>query len=184
MSLRSIVISGRRLGWEWYEGGGGALVFSVGIAFAEEGGGFGGRDAGDFEKQISDDCGGVNGGPAPWRSEGEDKEADPDDGFEKVVWVTRVFPQADLADGFRIGVRCFEGGHLSIGDSFTDESDTCDQRAKNGEKIVGRVGIGGDEVERQSEEKDGECLAEEEQEKHGVHFPVPDLAEFLVTGIF
>lgn len=98
--------------------------------------------------------------------------------------MARVFPQADLADGFRIGVGCFEGGHLSVGDGFTDESDQCDPCAKDGKKIVGRVGIGGDEVEWQCEQEDGQRLAEEEQEKHRVHFSVPDFAEFLIAGVF
>ncbi len=80
------------------------MVLAVGFAFAEEGGGFGGWDAGDFEKQVGDDDRSVDGDPAPWRSEGEDEEADPDDGFEKVVRMARVFPQADLADGGWIGV--------------------------------------------------------------------------------
>lgn len=125
------------------------MVFSVGIAFAEQGGGFGGWDAGDFQKKISDDGGSVNRSPAPRRSQGEDEETDPNDGFKKVVGMARVSPQAYLADGFRIGIGGFEGGHLLVGDGFSDESDACDYRAKDGKKIVGGVGIGGDQVERQ-----------------------------------
>ena len=178
------VVSGRRFWWEWDKCGGGALVFAVGVAFAEQGGGLGGRDTGDFEQEIRDDGGCVNRGPAPWRAEREDEEADPDDGFEKVIWMSGVFPKADSADGFRIGTGCFEGGHLSIGNRFTDESDGCDQRAKDGQKPEMWIGIGGDEIKGDGQEKNRNGLCEEKQEKHRIHFSRPDLAEFSVAGVF
>lgn len=73
---------------------------------------------------------------------------------------------------------------MSIGDRFTDEADPYDPGAKDGKKIVGWVGIGGDEVKGQGEEEDAERLAKEKQEKHEIHFSFPDLTEFLVAGVF
>ncbi len=76
---------------------------AVGIAFAEQGGCFGGRNASDFQQEIGDDGGSVNRSPAPRSTEGEDEKTGPDDGFEKIVGMARVFPKSDSADGFRIG---------------------------------------------------------------------------------
>ena len=70
-----------------------------------------------------------------------------------------------------------------VGENFSADADEGDGEGDGLEESPG-CGVAGDEEVGKGEDEDGEGLGLEEPEEGGVDAPLPDLAEFLVAGVF
>ena len=141
------------------------MVLAIGVALCADGVFFGEGDAGDFEEEVEHEEWAEESDPAERGVEGGESEGEPDEGFEEVIGVTGVVPEAFLADLEVGGGETFEGLHLEVGESFADEGEEREGEGEDFESGEGGIGVKGGEEKWEGEDDGDEGLELEEEEK-------------------
>lgn len=141
------------------------MVLAIGVALAADGVFFGEGDAGDFEEEVEHEEWAEERDPAVGGVERSEGEGEPEEGFEEIIGVTRVVPEAFLADLEMGGGETFEGLHLEIGERFADEGEESEGEGEDFESGESGVGVKGGEEKGEREDDGDEGLELEEEEK-------------------
>lgn len=164
-----------------HKGTRGALIFTIGITSLLEGKLFSKWDARDVKKEVQHGDGRDDGSPPPVGGQSHEEEPPPKQRLEKVIGMTAVMPQTELADAFAFALK---GRELSIGDAFANEGYEPEREADAFERVECRGGLLRDQAHGQHKQPDQCGLREEEPKEGPWRIRLPSLTQHGITHIF